>query len=162
MERICQWGETKESKKTNKYLDLAWELWKLWNIKVIVIPVVVGALGTVLNGLERRLEESEIRRKIKTIQTITLLRSARILKRVMETWGNLQSLRLQWKQKQVGKSRNKSNNNNYNNFSLVTLLSVLLLKEYSVASVTGAQILNNPCVCYSHNILPMIKFQIET
>ena len=28
----------------NKYLDLAWELKKLWNMKVIIIPIVIGAL----------------------------------------------------------------------------------------------------------------------
>ena len=35
----------KESKKRNKYQDLARELKKLWNIKLTVIPIVVGARG---------------------------------------------------------------------------------------------------------------------
>ena len=34
---------------------------------------------------------------IETIQTTTLLRTARILRRVLETWGDLLSLQLQWK-----------------------------------------------------------------
>ena len=42
---------------------------KLWNMKVAVIPIVVGALGTVLKGLEKKLEGMEIRERIKTIQT---------------------------------------------------------------------------------------------
>ena len=33
----------------------------LWNIKVAVIPVVVGTLGTVPKGLEKRLEEVKIK-----------------------------------------------------------------------------------------------------
>ena len=35
----------------NNYLDLARELIKLWNVKVIIIPIVIGAFGTVTNGL---------------------------------------------------------------------------------------------------------------
>ena len=37
----------KESVKKDKYQDLARGLKKLWNIKVTVIPIVIGALGTV-------------------------------------------------------------------------------------------------------------------
>ena len=37
----------KESKKKNKYSDLARELKKLWNTKMTVIPNLIGALGTV-------------------------------------------------------------------------------------------------------------------
>ena len=45
----------KENEKLNKYLDLARELKKLWNMKVMVIPVVIGALGTIRQKLEKRL-----------------------------------------------------------------------------------------------------------
>ena len=41
----------KESEKRDKYLDLARELKKLWNMKVTIIPVVIGAFGTVTKGL---------------------------------------------------------------------------------------------------------------
>ena len=37
----------KECERRDKYLDLARELKKLWNMKVTVIPVVIGAFGTV-------------------------------------------------------------------------------------------------------------------
>ena len=36
-----------EIEKRDKYLDLARELKKLWNMKVIIIPIVIGAFGTV-------------------------------------------------------------------------------------------------------------------
>ena len=36
----------KECEKRDKYLDLARELKKLWNMKVTIIPIVVGAFGT--------------------------------------------------------------------------------------------------------------------
>ena len=67
----------------------------LWKMRMTVIRIVVGALGTVLRGAEKRQTELEIRRRIKTIRTTSLLRSARILRRVLETWGDLPSLRFQ-------------------------------------------------------------------
>ena len=42
-------------------------------------------------------EELEIRARVETIQTTALLRSSRILRRVLETLGDLLSLKLQWK-----------------------------------------------------------------
>ena len=51
----------KESLKKYKYLDLAKELKKLWNRKLTVIPIVIGALGTVIKGLIKGLEDLEIR-----------------------------------------------------------------------------------------------------
>ena len=42
----------KENEKMDKYLDLARELKKLLIMKVKVIPIVVGALGTVPKRLE--------------------------------------------------------------------------------------------------------------
>ena len=45
----------------NDNLELARELKKqLWNMWVTVVPIVVGVLGTVLKGLEKRLKELEI------------------------------------------------------------------------------------------------------
>ena len=59
----------------NKTLLENWKK-KLWNMKVIVI----GAFGTVIQGLVQGVEDLEIRGWVETIQTTTLLRSARILK----------------------------------------------------------------------------------
>ena len=75
----------KESKKNDKYLDTARELKKLLTIKVKVISIVVGALKTVHKSLEKGQEELEISGSIETFQTIELLRSARILRGVLET-----------------------------------------------------------------------------
>ena len=46
-----------ESIKIDTYLDLARELKKLRNLKVTVILNVVGVLGTLIKGWERRQEE---------------------------------------------------------------------------------------------------------
>ena len=75
----------KESEKKDKYLDLARELKKLWNMKVTIVPVVIGALGTVTKGLLKGLEDLEVSGRVETIQTTVLLRTARILRRVLET-----------------------------------------------------------------------------
>ena len=87
----------KECEKKDKYLDFARELKKLWNVQVIIIPIVIGALGTVTKGLLKGLEDLEVGGRVETIQTCTLLRMARILRRVLETWEDLLSLKLQWK-----------------------------------------------------------------
>ena len=50
-----------------------------------MILIVFDVLGMVPKGLEKRLEELEIRGRIETIQTTAVLRSARILRRVLET-----------------------------------------------------------------------------
>ena len=66
-------------------------------MKVTVIPIVIGTLITVTKGLVQGLEDLEIRGRVETIQTRPLLRSTRILRRVLETCGDLLSLSLQWK-----------------------------------------------------------------
>ena len=73
----------KESEKKSKYFDLVKELKKLWNVKVMVIPVVIEALGTVAKGLVKGLEDLEITGCVETIRTTALLRSARILRSVL-------------------------------------------------------------------------------
>ena len=75
----------KELEKKDKYLELARELKKLWNMKVIIIPIVIGALGTVTKGLLKGMEDLEIKGLVETIQTIILLRLVRILRRVLRT-----------------------------------------------------------------------------
>ena len=79
------------------YLDLARELKKLWNMKVTIIPIAIGAFGTVTKGLLKGLEDLEVGGRVETIQTTAWLRTARILRRVLETCGYLLSLKLQWK-----------------------------------------------------------------
>ena len=69
----------------NKYHNLARELRKLWNMQVTIIPIVIGAFGTVTKGLRKGLEDLEVVAWMETIQTTALLRTARILRRVLET-----------------------------------------------------------------------------
>ena len=66
-------------------------------MKETIVPIVSGALGTVTKGLLKGLEDLEVGGRVEIIQTTALLRTARILRLVLETWGNLLSLKLQWK-----------------------------------------------------------------
>ena len=70
---------------------------KLWNMKVTIVPIVIVALGIITKGLLKGLEDLEVGGRVETIQTTALLRTARILRRVLETWGDLLSLKRQWK-----------------------------------------------------------------
>ena len=57
----------KENEKIDEYFDLIRELKMLWNMKVTVIPIVVGALGTVPKCPEKRRCEVKISGRIKNI-----------------------------------------------------------------------------------------------
>ena len=75
----------KECEKKDKYLDLDRELKKLWNMKVTIVPIVIGVLGTITKGFFKGLGDLEVGGRIETIQMTALLRTARILRRVLET-----------------------------------------------------------------------------
>ena len=61
------------------------------------MQIVIGAFGTITKGLLKGLEDLEVDVRVETIQMTVLLRTARILRLVLETWGDLLSLKLQWK-----------------------------------------------------------------
>ena len=75
----------KECEKKDKYLDLSRELKKLWNMQVTIIPIAIGAFGTVTKALVKGLKDLKVGGRVETIQTTTLLRTARILRRVLDT-----------------------------------------------------------------------------
>ena len=54
-------------------------------MKVTIIPIFIGTLGTVTKGLVEGLEDLDITGRVETTQTTTLLRSARILRKALET-----------------------------------------------------------------------------
>ena len=61
------------------------ELKKQWNMKVTIIPFVIDVFGTLTKGLLKGLEDLKVGGRVEIIQTTTLLRTARILRRVLET-----------------------------------------------------------------------------
>ena len=66
-------------------------------MKVTIIPIVIGGFGAVTKGLLKGLEDLEVGGRVETIQTTAFVRTAWILRSVLEIWGDLLSLKLQWK-----------------------------------------------------------------
>ena len=58
---------------------------RLWNMKVTIVPIVIDAFGTVTKGLLKGPEVLEVGGRVETIEMTELLRTARILRRVLET-----------------------------------------------------------------------------
>ena len=54
-------------------------------MQVTIIPIVIGAFGTITKGLLKGLDDLEVGGRLETIQTTILLRTARILRGVLDT-----------------------------------------------------------------------------
>ena len=77
----CQNIIKKEAEKITKYRDLEIEVQKCWNLKEIrTIPIVIGALGTVSEGIGGYIEKVSPRINFDVIQKTALLGSAHILR----------------------------------------------------------------------------------
>ena len=59
--------KVKECEKRDKYPDLTGELKKLCNMKVMIIPIVIGALGTATKGIIQGLEDLAITGRAETV-----------------------------------------------------------------------------------------------
>ena len=55
------------------------------NMKVTIIPNVIGAFGTITKGLLKGLGDLEVGGRVETTQTTALLKTTRIVRRVLET-----------------------------------------------------------------------------
>ena len=73
----------KETEKYEKYQNLAREIKRIWKSWTKVMPVVVGALGSVSKKLAGHLEQLGINYRTRTVQKSALLRSAHILRKVL-------------------------------------------------------------------------------
>ena len=75
----------KEIKKKSKCKDLELKIQGIlmWYMKTIVIPVVVGVLGTVKKGMVQNIEKVSKRANVMEIQKICMLGSAQILRKVL-------------------------------------------------------------------------------
>ena len=87
-------------------------------MKETVIPIVISALGRVTLGLIEGLEDLEITGQVKTIKTTALLRSARIMRRILETCCNSNSSEKPSANTRVNNS-NKTNNDNNDNDNML-------------------------------------------
>ena len=55
-------------------------------MKVTITLILIGTFGTVTKGLLKGLEDLEVGGPVEIIQTTALLKTARIPRRVLETW----------------------------------------------------------------------------
>ena len=75
----------KEQEKIDKYQDLAREMRRLWKVKTKVVPVIIGALGTIPKRLAGYLKEIGVSIREEVIQKSVLLGTARILRMALES-----------------------------------------------------------------------------
>lgn len=73
----------REAEKLTKYKPLELEIRKNWSVRTRVIPVVIGALGTMKNGFENHLEYIPGKVRASQLQKIALLGTARILRKFL-------------------------------------------------------------------------------
>ena len=69
--------------KVEKYIDLVAHVKNEHNVKTDIIPIVIGAMGTVPKRLEKYLKELEIPDIIGSAQMSVLIGTARILRNVL-------------------------------------------------------------------------------
>ena len=69
------------------YTDLKYEILKCWKWevkKVLIIPIVIGALGLVTKNLKSNIEIINFKNGIEPLQKACLLGTARILRKVLD------------------------------------------------------------------------------
>ena len=69
----------KEQEKIEYYDDLKHEILKCWNNevdKVMILPIVIGALGTVKNNLSKNLDKANLHLRVDALQKTCLLGTA--------------------------------------------------------------------------------------
>ena len=74
----------KEDEKVERYTDMTIEIKTLWKMKSVKItPVVIGALGTVSNNLDKHLKQISSTITMEMIQKSVLFKTPRILRPVL-------------------------------------------------------------------------------
>ena len=74
---------TKEFEKKSKYKNLEIEIQRMWQMKTKVVPIVVGALGTVTKDFESCVKLLPETISSNEIQKIALLGTAHILRKIL-------------------------------------------------------------------------------
>ena len=75
--------DSKKTEKLRKYQELRLEISRLWNKKTTIIPIIIGALGSIPGDLKKQLENLGIECSIDILQKSVLLGTANILRQVL-------------------------------------------------------------------------------
>jgi hypothetical protein len=73
----------KEAEKILKYNDLTVEIQRMWNVKTKVIPVIIGATGTISKTFRKYVSNTPGNHKVKELQKTAILGTAHILRKVL-------------------------------------------------------------------------------
>ena len=73
----------KRNEKMNRYADLRLEIARMWNIKTIVVPIIIGALGSIPKDIHKFLKLLDIDYDLNILQLSVLLGTANILRKVL-------------------------------------------------------------------------------
>jgi hypothetical protein len=73
----------KEAEKVLKYKDLTIEIQRMWNVKTNVIPVIIGATGTISKSFRKYLSDITGIHEVKELQKTAILGTAHVLWKVL-------------------------------------------------------------------------------
>jgi hypothetical protein len=73
----------KETKKILKYKDLTIEIQCTWNVKTKLIPVIIGATGTISKSFRKHVSNVPGNHEVKELQKTAILGTAHILQKVL-------------------------------------------------------------------------------
>jgi len=68
-----------ESEKILKYKDLTIEIQRMWNVKTNVIPVIMGATGTISKSFRKYVTNIPGNHEVKELQKTAILGTAHII-----------------------------------------------------------------------------------
>jgi hypothetical protein len=73
----------KEAEKILKYKVLTIEIQRMWNVKTRVIPVIIGATGTISKSFRKYVSTISGNHEVKELQKTAILGTAHILRKVL-------------------------------------------------------------------------------
>jgi hypothetical protein len=73
----------KEAEKILKYKDLTIEIQCMWNVKAKVIPVIIGATGTISKSSGKYVSNIPGNHEVKELQKTAILGTAHVLRKVL-------------------------------------------------------------------------------
>ena len=72
-----------EAEMILKYKDLTIEIQRMWNVKTKVIPVIIGATGTISKTFRKYVSNIPGNHEVKELQKTAILGTAHILRKVL-------------------------------------------------------------------------------
>jgi hypothetical protein len=73
----------KEAEKILKYKDLTIEIQHMWNVNTRVIPIIIGATGTISQSFRKYMSTIPGNHEVKELQKTSILGTAHILRKVL-------------------------------------------------------------------------------